>query len=128
MKRTRFIIILTSLTILLMTGCTQNSSTQPLENYNISESGTWNDGIYTEMTTGKKGTFDVTVTIKDGKMIDIVIGNNNETPDKGGVAIEKIPVEILNKQSLDVDGISGATITSNAIKDAIARCLEKASS
>ena len=127
MKKTKFIITLISLTTFLVTGCSNNASSLSLEDYNISEAGMWNDGIYTETATGKKGTFDVTVTIDNGKITDILIGTNNETPEKGGVAIKTLPEEIINTQSLDVDAVSGATITSNGIKDAVARCLEKAS-
>ena len=96
-------------------------------NYNISDSGSWKNGTYTETAKGKKGTFVVTVNISDGKISDIQIGDNNETPDLGGVAITKLPTEMLKKQTYEVDAISGATITSNGIKDAVARCLEQAS-
>lgn len=127
MKRVESIIILNLLVILLITGCSRDSSTLSVKDYNISESGTWKDGIYTEIAKGKKGDFDVTVTIKDGEISDIVIGDNSETSDKGGVAIETIPSEIIDTQSIDADSVSGATITSNGIKDAVAKCLEKAS-
>lgn len=127
MKRIGFIIIFISLTTLLITGCSNDTSIISLENYIISESGEWKDGDYTETAKGKKGNFDVTVIIRDGIIKDIVIGDNNETPEKGGVAIKKIPEEIINIQSIDVDTVSGATITSNGIRDAVAKCLEKAS-
>jgi uncharacterized protein with FMN-binding domain len=127
MKRILSIIILVSLTTFLITGCSNDSSTVSLENYNISEAGTWKDGIYTETAKGKKGNFDVTVTIENRQIADIVIGDNSETPEKGGVAIETIPQEIIDAQSIDVDSVSGASITSNGIKDAVAKCLEKAS-
>lgn len=127
MNRTQFIILTISLTTFLFTGCSQDTSTKSIQEYNISEPGTWNDGSYSETAIGKKGKLDITVTIKDGKITDIVTGDNNETPEKGGVAIETIPREIINTQSLDVDAVSGATITSDGIKDAVARCLEKAS-
>lgn len=39
----------------------------------------------------------------------------------------KAVYEIGEAQSYEVDAVSGATVTSNAIKDAVARCLEKAS-
>lgn len=127
MKKIGSIIILVSLTTLLITGCSNDNSIISSENYNISEVGTWKDGIYTETAKGKKGNFDVTVNIENGEIADIVIGDNSETPDKGGVAIETIPEKIIDTQSIDVDTVSGATITSNCIKDAVARCLEKAS-
>lgn len=96
-------------------------------NYNIGDSGSWKDGIYTETAKGKKGDFDVTVIISDGKISDIQIGDNKETPDLGGKAIAELPAEMIKGQTCEVDAISGATITSDGMKDAVARCLEQAS-
>ena len=96
-------------------------------NYNIGDSGSWKDGIYTETAKGKKGDFDVTVIISDGKISDIQIGDNEETPDLGGKAIAELPAEMIKGQTYEADAISGATITSNGMKDAVARCLEQAS-
>lgn len=127
MRKVKLIILIISLTTVLFTGCSNNASTKLLEDYNITEAGTWKDGSYSETATGKKGKFDVTVIIEDGKISDINIGSNNETPDKGGVAIKTLPDEIIDRQSPNVDAVSGATITSDAIKDAVARCLERAS-
>ena len=97
------------------------------KNYNISDSGSWKDGTYTETAKGKKGDFDVTVIISEGKISDIQIGDNKETPDLGGKAIAELPAEMIKEQSYEVDAITGATITSNGVKDAVARCLEQAS-
>lgn len=47
--------------------------------------------------------------------------------DKGGVVIEKLPGQMIDNQTYDVDAISGATVTSDALKEAVARCLEQAS-
>ena len=96
-------------------------------NYNISDSGSWKDGTYTETAKGKKGNFVVTVIISDGKISDIQIGGNKETPDIGGKAIDELPAEMIKRQTYEVDAISGATITSDGIKDAVAKCLEQAS-
>lgn len=85
------------------------------------------DGTYTETANGKKGNFEVTVVIEGGNIASISVGDNEETPEKGGVAIAQLPEEIVAAQSYDVDAVTGATITSNGIKDAVARCLEKAS-
>ena len=47
----------------------------------------------------------------------------NETPGIGSVAVEKLPGEIVAANSIAVDAIAGATVTSNAIKDAVKRAL-----
>lgn len=109
--------------ILIIGGC----GTSNEKAYEIAEAGTWVDGTYTETAKGKNGSFEITVVIESGNIASISVGNNEETPDKGGVAIAQLPREMVEAQSYDIDGVTGATITSNGIKDAVARCLEEAS-
>ena len=123
MKKIRFIGLILVFIVMLI-GCEKK---EVVKNYNILEPGNWKDGTYTETAKGKKGKFDVTVEIVDGKIDSIIVGNNKETPNRGGVAIKQLPDEIIASQSIEVDGVSGATITSDGIKDAVARCLERAS-
>lgn len=118
----KIIVIFFCFATLALTGCGTTKSS-----YSITAAGTWTDGTYTEAAKGKNGTFDVTMTITDGKITDIQTGANNETSDIGGKAISDLPPEMLKEQTYDVDVISGATITSNAIKNAVAKCLEHAS-
>lgn len=112
--------------ILLLGGCSA-SDTKQVKTYEIAEAGTWTDGTYTETAKGKKGNFEVTVTIQNGNIASVTVSDNEETPDKGGVAIAQLPEKIVSAQSYDVDVVSGATVTSDGIKEAVARCLEKAS-
>lgn len=65
---------------------------------------------------------DVTVeaTLDDaGKITALTIGADSETPAVGGAAAEKLAAAILEKGSADVETVSGATITSNAVLDAL---------
>lgn len=83
----------------------------------------------TAYTATAKGMGDVTVTIivnDAGAVVDVQIDGSGETPGIGTNAIEKLPAAILEAQSADVDVIAGATITSNAIKTALADCLAQA--
>jgi len=121
-KKKKLTAIFICLFAVLLTACGTKE-----KNYNISDSGSWKDGTYTESAKGKKGDFDVTVIILEGKISDIQIGDNKETPDLGGKAIDELPDEMIKGQTYEVDAVSGATITSNGIKDAVARCLEQAS-
>lgn len=125
MKKTTSILAVLSC-FLLLGGC-GTSDTKQVESYEIAEAGAWTDGIYTETAKGKKGNFEVTVIIQDGNIASVTVGDNEEIPDKGGVAIAQLPDEIVSAQSYEVDAITGATVTSNGIKDAVARCLEQAS-
>ena len=123
MKKSR--LILAAALCLALAGCGSESAES--SSYDIAEAGTWTDGVYTQTAEGKNGDFEVTVTIEEGSIASVEIGDNDETEDKGGVAIEELPDEIVEAQSYDVDTVSGATVTSEAIEDAVARCLEEAS-
>lgn len=125
MKKTNLIIAVLGC-LLLLGGC-GTSDTEQAKTYMITEAGTWIDGTYMETAKGKNGKFEVTVVIEDGNIAGISVGDNEETLEKGGVAIAQLPEEIVAAQSYDVDAVTGATVTSDGIKDAVARCLEKAS-
>lgn len=125
-RQTIAIISLLAASLTILSGCgASDAETKAV--YEIGESGTWTDGTYIETAKGKKGSFDVTVIIEEGTISSVTVGDNKETPDRGGVAIRQLPDQIVEAQSYEVDAVSGATVTSNGIKDAVARCLEKAS-
>lgn len=125
MMKSRMALILAGF-VCIFSGC-GGSGADTGNEYEIAQAGTWEDGIYTEMAEGKKGRFEVTVKIQDGSLESVIIGDNEETPDKGGVAIEQLPGEMIKEQTYQVDAVSGATVTSDGIKEAVAKCLEKAS-
>lgn len=122
MGKLKYVMIM-CLILLSFTGC----SGQSKDDATIKKSGDFADGTYTETAKGKKGKFDVTVVIKDGRIAEVTIGDNSETPDKGGAAINQLPQNIVDEQTYDVDAVSGATITSDGIKNAVKKCLQEAS-
>ena len=81
------------------------------------------DGTYTGSGTGFKGETNVTVTVKDGNITDININSYNDDPKYFESAASAIIQEIINKQSVDVDAVSGATYSSNSICEAVADAL-----
>ena len=68
----------------------------------------------------------VEVTIKDGKISDVTVGDNSETQGIGSVACEQLPDAMVAANSYNVDGIAGATVTSDALKEAVKAALENA--
>ena len=80
---------------------------------------------YTASAPGHGGDVQVTVAYEDGVITDIRVGENAETPGIGGIAAEELPGAIVEAQSLDVDGISGATETSSAILAAVEAALSE---
>ncbi len=99
---------------LLLGGCSI-SDTEQANTYEIAEAGTWKDGTYKETAKGKKGDFEVTVVIEDGTIADVSIGDNQETPDKGGIAIAQLPDAIV-KAHYDVDAVSAGLTISSYVK------------
>lgn len=68
----------------------------------------------------------VEVTVTEGKISNVEVTEQNETPGYSEEALEQIPAAIVDKNSTEVDAVSGATTTSNAIKDAVNNALEQA--
>ncbi len=74
-------------------------------------------------SNGMGGDVEVSVTIGNDGIETIEITKHNETPGKSDPAIEKIPQEIIANQSVKVDTISGATVSSNAIIEAVTNAI-----
>ena len=70
---------------------------------------------YTASAPGMGGDVPVTVTYEDGRITAVTVGENNETPGIGDKAVEALPARIVEEQSLTVDAVAGATVTSEAI-------------
>lgn len=81
------------------------------------------DGSYTGVGAGMGGDVNVSVTVEGGKIVSVEVGEHNETPGISDPAIEQIPAAIVEAQSADVEAVSGATVTSNAIKEAVKAAL-----
>ena len=95
-------------------GCSSNTP---------SETGTFKAGTYSASEQGFGGEVTVTITTNTSKITDVVIVGEKETPEKGGVAMEQMQSAILEKQTSDVDLISGSTITSEAVKKAAEKAI-----
>ncbi len=87
------------------------------------EEGKFTAGTYSATAEGFGGPVTVTVTT-DGKTItDVKIEGDKETPNVGGAALEKLASEIIEAASDQIDTVSGATVTSTAVKEAAAQAL-----
>ncbi len=87
---------------------------------------TLKEGVYTASFEGMGGDVTVEVTCDKNGITDIKIPENYETPGVGLYAQEVIKKEILDRQTLMVDDIAGATVTSTAVKMAVSECLKQA--
>ena len=83
-------------------------------------------GDFTATAKGFGGDVSVTLTLTDGAITGCTAEGKDETEGVGSQAIAKMPGEIAESGSIAVDGVSGATITSTAIKEAAAAALTAA--
>ena len=83
-------------------------------------------GDFTGTAKGFGGDVSVTLTLTDGAITGCTAEGKDETQGVGSEAIAKMPGEIAESGSIAVDGVSGATVTSTAIKEAAAAALTAA--
>ena len=80
---------------------------------------------YTGTGKGFGGDVVVTITVNDEtkEILSVESAGEKETEAVGGAALEKLDANFLAAQSAEFDGVSGATITSDAYKEAVADAL-----
>ena len=83
------------------------------------------DGTYVGISEGWTG-MKTEVTIQKGQISGIRILEINGTPEFYGKVVDLLPERIISENSLGVDGISGATLSSNSMKEAIGHALDQA--
>ena len=108
-----------------LSACESASSTAASASSAAAQNG-YTAGTYTATAAGINGDVSVTMTFDAEKITEVVIDASGETESIGGVAAEELANTILEAQTSEVDAVSGATITSNAIKEAAAKCIAEA--
>ena len=83
----------------------------------------WADGTYTSSANGMNGAVKVSVTVEGGKITKVDVVDHQETAGISDPALEQIPAAIVEAQSTEVDTVTGATISSDGIKEAVANAL-----
>ena len=115
-------------------GNNQNSNTEPTrsDDYNSNQNSSQNasldfknltDGTFSGSGQGRNGNIEVTVKVKNGKVTSITVESSNEDAKYINSAQNTVISEIIGSQSLSVDTVSGATMSSNGIIDAVANAL-----
>ena len=105
MRKSISILMLCSLLAACMTGCTASADQRTGE------------------AEGYGGTLKVTVTMNGDDITSVKVVEHHETEGVGTRAIDALPAAIAEADSIDVDGVSGATVTSNAIKEAVSQAM-----
>lgn len=105
------------------TGSTSEASS---ESTSTSTTGKYKPGTYQASAQGRGGDIKVSVTFTEDRIESVVIDEQNETANLAEPALEGVPKQIVDNQSLGVDAISGVTITADAIVEAVSKTVEEA--
>ena len=84
------------------------------------------NGVYESTAKGFGGDVTVSVTLEGGRIVDVKAVGDKETAGVGSRAIDELPGKMIEANSTDVEAVTGATITSSAIKAAAAQALAQA--
>ncbi len=125
---TSFIDILTGDNEFVQIDIVETASAGAIDTYGAQDSTSpYKDGEYVAAGKGIGGVVPVTVTISNGGISDVAVGDNNETQGIGSKAVDQLPAAIAASGGTDgVDAITGATVTSKAIFAAVNDCLDQA--
>ena len=86
----------------------------------------YTDGTYTGTAAGRNGDVVVSVTVANGKIASVDVVKHEETAGISDAALTDVPAAIVKKNSTKVDAVSGATVTSKAIIEAVDAALANA--
>ncbi len=89
-------------------------------------SGIYKPGTYSAKASGIGGDVIVTMTFDANKITDVVLDVSHETPTIGQAAAGTLKKSLLAAQSAQIDGVSGASITSKAVMQAAGKCIAQA--
>ena len=79
----------------------------------------------TATKTGYKGPIEVTISVENNKLVEVTATGNDESLIVGTDAIDQLPITMIEQNNIEVDSLSGATITSAAIKSAAKDALKQ---
>jgi len=83
-------------------------------------------GTYSASEQGLESLVTVTMTFDETSIVDVVVDSSGETPDIGAAAAEALAEQLKNAQAAEIDGVTGATVTSTAVKKAASSCIAQA--
>jgi len=118
MKKRITAMVLASALCLSLAAC-QSGEKEP-------EAGIYTAGTYEASAQGYGGAVKVTMTFDENNVTDVKIDASSETPALGGAAAETLAEAVKTANGGEFDAVSGSTLTSNAVKEAVASCIAQA--
>ena len=92
----------------------------------VAAGATYIPGTYEGTAEGISSTVKVTMTFSDSAVTDVVVDTSGETASYGAAAAEELQKQLLAAGSADIDGVSGSTVTSQAVMKAAKSCISQA--
>lgn len=119
----RFLNLLLAGVLAVSTAACSSSSGNTTEEH---AQGTYIAGTYTGKGQGFGGKVTVTITTDTDQITAVTVEGKDETESVGGAHLDELGQQILDAQSSEIDGVSGATMTSNGVKAAAADAIAQA--
>lgn len=107
----------------MLSGCSSASSSTAASS---GAAGIYTPGTYSATSKGISSDVTVTMTFDGSSITEVQIDVSGETAGFGADAGEELTSQLMAAQSAEIDGVSGSTITSDAVKDAAANCIAQA--
>ena len=92
----------------------------------VAAGATYIPGTYEGTAEGISSTVKVTMTFSENAVIDVVVDTSGETASYGAAAAEELQKQLLAAGSAEIDGVSGSTVTSEAVMKAAKSCFAQA--
>lgn len=99
------------------------TTTAAPETTTAAETGIYTPGTYEGSAKGFGGQVTVSITVDAASVTAVTSEGPDETANIGGAALADLDKQALEKQSADIDGVSGATVTSDGYKEALAMAI-----
>lgn len=109
-----------------LAACSSGTGNTPSVETTVRQEGIYTAGTYTGKGKGNNGDIVVEVTVSETEITNIEIKEHTETEGICEPALEEIPKAVLDSQNEKVDVVSGATVTSNGIMEAVSDALSQA--
>ncbi|MBF7096450.1 FAD-binding protein [Alkalibacter mobilis] len=116
-KRSLSVLIVFFMVMGLLAGCGQSDTTADVS---------YSPGTYTAEVYGYLSYLTVETTFNDSEITDVKVVEQSETPELFTLVENQVPGAIVENQSLGIDTVSGATISSMAIINAVSECVDQA--
>ena len=119
MKKKLLSAVLSLVMVFSLAGCGSQSASS-------TAGATYKAGTYSATVKGHNGDLTVSTEFDATSIVSVTIGDNVETAGIATPVLETFPGLIVDGQTLNVDAVSGATVSSKAVLEAVAQCVEQA--